>query len=112
MPCQAQENSEKKTLTILCQPHKSDAYESRRCRINEGGEQKHEGHIADRGHNSMSLYNLVQQVTTQCVRRLAWMTTNSKTKNWDQWKKSLKFARTSCENVRVLLAFEMEQGMR
>ena len=41
------------------QNHKIDACESRRCRINDGGKQKHEEHIADRGNISMSLHSLV-----------------------------------------------------
>ena len=39
--------------------HKIDAYESQRCCINESGKQRHEKYFAVRGHNSMSLYNLV-----------------------------------------------------
>ena len=36
--------------------------------------------------------------------RPAWVTTNSKTKNWKQWESYLKFARKSCFNVCVWLA--------
>ena len=70
--CKAQRNFEKKTLVhpmstsrgrTLCadalHAHKIDAYESRRCRINESGKQKHEEHIADCVNNSSNLYNMV-----------------------------------------------------
>ena len=40
--------------------HNIDACESRQCRINESGKQRHEEQFADRGHNSLSLYNLVR----------------------------------------------------
>ena len=46
----------KKSSTICA--HKIGACEHGRCRVNESGKQRHEEHIADRGHNSMSLHNL------------------------------------------------------
>ena len=79
MPCQTQRTSEKRRRKIiLCQrvgenlcaeaqlggtsctkeetsntvyAQKIGVYESRRCRVNEIGTQKHEEHIADRGHS-------------------------------------------------------------
>ena len=51
------ETKEEKSSAI--DAHQIDAYESRRCRINQSDKQGHEEHTADRGHNSMSLYTLV-----------------------------------------------------
>ena len=65
---------------------KIEAYESRHSRINDRGKQNHEEHIADRGYNTKSLYNLVDlakpvpQAMTTPEAKLAI------DKEWDKFK--------------------------
>ena len=87
--------------------HKIHAFESERCRINESGKQRHEEHIADRGHDFHessqcgSFTDTCSKGTKKFQKQKRQRTGMGKSKKLPAWQESKVMNKREAQTIRV-----------